>query len=112
VVSRSRGMILSFYSALVRPHLESCVHIWNLQHRKGMDLLEQVQMRATKMIRGLEYLFYEDRLRELGVFSLEKQRVQGYHIAAFQFLKGPTRKLERHFSQKYVVTKQGLMALI
>ena len=59
----------------MRPHLEYCVQIWSPQYRRYIDLLENIQRRAAKMIYRMEHLSYKDRLRELGLFSLKKRKL-------------------------------------
>ncbi|PKU38064.1 hypothetical protein llap_11634 [Limosa lapponica baueri] len=60
-----------------------------------MDLLERAQRRAMEMIRGLEQLCYEDRLRELGLFILKKKRLWGDLIAPSSTRRGPTEEMGR-----------------
>ncbi|GAB0184764.1 hypothetical protein GRJ2_000941700 [Grus japonensis] len=109
VTSRLREGILPLYSALMRPHLEYCIQLWGPQYKKDMNLLEQVWTVAMKVIRGLEPLSYEDRLRELGLKN--RRRLQGDLIAAFRYLKRPTGKLQRDCLQGHGVSGQGVMAL-
>ena len=85
--------MIALYSALMRFHT-GVLHpglvpqAWFPQCKKDVELLDQVQSRAMKMTKRIEHLSYEERLRVWGLFSLEKRRLWGDLIMAFQYLQG------------------------
>ncbi|CAM5145823.1 unnamed protein product [Natator depressus] len=88
IENKMDNTLLPLYKSVVRPHLEYCVQMWPPHLKKDTLALEKVQKRATKMIRGLERVPYEERLKRLGLFILEKRRLRGDMIEVYKIMSG------------------------
>ena len=87
LTNRSSEVILRWYLALVRSHLDYAAQYWSPYYRKDMGSLEAVQRKMTKMIQGQRNLTYKDRLKRLNLHSLER-RARGDMIEVFKWVKG------------------------
>lgn len=102
-----KEVIVPLCYAFLMHHLEYSAQTWGPQHKKDRELSEKVQRRAKMITSGLEHLSCGERMRELGLFSLERRRLQGHLIGAFQYIN----RREINYLHGQTVTGQGRMVL-
>ena len=85
---KNKEIVLPLYNSIVRPHLEYAVQFWDPYLNKDIVKLESVQRRATKLIPQLRNKNYDERLKDLDLFSLTKRRLRGKLIECFKMLNG------------------------
>jgi len=86
--SQSREVTVPPYTALVPPHHEYSVQCCVPQYKQDIKVLECVQRRVIKMMKGLKGKIYKEGLRAVGLFSLEKRKVRGEIITVGSFHTG------------------------
>ena len=79
-------MFLALYETLIRPHLEFAPPVWTPLYKKDAIVLENVQRRATQLIKALSKKTYQERLKELGLPSLEYRKLRADAIEVFKII--------------------------
>jgi len=97
---RHKSILLNLYKSLVRPHLDYCSSVWNPYYSKDKELLERVQHRFTRLFPELRGLPYDERLQQLGLWSLEERRNRADLIEVFKMFKGFTAVPWTNFFRK------------
>ena len=86
--TREARPMMNMFNSYIRSKLEYCSMIWNPHKKEEIDKIERIQKHFTSKIRGLEHMDYHERLKKLGIYSLERRRERFLIINAWQQLVG------------------------
>ena len=81
-------IFINLYKSIIRHKLENCSPVWSPQTVTEIKHLEGVQRRATKHIHGTRSLTYEQRLRKIGLPTLEYRKLRQDLIQVYRILEG------------------------
>ena len=81
-----KEMFLNLYKSMVRPHIEYATQVWSPQYKKDKITLENVQRRATRLVKSIKHLSYSERLKTLGLPTLEYRRERADMIQVYKIL--------------------------
>ena len=93
--NKNKNIIIKLYKSLVRPHLDYCGQIWRPHLQKDIDLLQTVQKRATIMIPECKELIYKERLRKVGLITLETRGIEQICLKNFKQLTDLNGQMKR-----------------
>jgi hypothetical protein len=109
---KTEKVVIPLYKSLVRPLLEYCSPVWSPFLAKNIDKLERVQRRATKLIYNLRHLSYEDRLKKVGMVTLEKRRMRADLIQTYKIVYGVDNvKMSDYFEFNEGITRNNGLKL-
>ena len=102
ITNKNEETIIKLYKALVRPHLEYAQQFWSPYQDNDIEKIEKVQHRATKCIPRLRHMYYEDRIRDIDLFSLKKRRLRGDLIELFKIVTNKSGiSFEKYFRYEH-----------
>ncbi|MCU7801386.1 MAG: reverse transcriptase family protein, partial [gamma proteobacterium symbiont of Lucinoma myriamae] len=83
-----KDIFLNLYKSLVRPHLEYGSCVWTVMYKKDCIAIENVQRRATKLVKSIKNKSYTDRIRDLGIPSLQYRRIRADMVEVYRIING------------------------
>ena len=94
---KNQRVMLQLYKSLVRPHLNYCIQVWRPHLQKDKEAIEKVQRRATRMILECRGLSYENRLKKVGLTTLETRRQRADMLEVYKIMNGLEGVIEKDF---------------